>query len=87
MVREDATIRLFGGADETDPALAARRVECVFDLFDLASSRSAGTASRTAWQSRSTLAGIATRRPSRKPRWAAAGDRVARLPLSGLRIL
>ena len=35
MVRKDATIRLFGGAYETDPALAGRKVECVFDPFDL----------------------------------------------------
>jgi putative transposase len=35
MVRKDATIKLFGGAYETDPALAGRRVECVFDPFDL----------------------------------------------------
>jgi putative transposase len=26
---------LFGGAYETDPALAGRKVECVFDPFDL----------------------------------------------------
>jgi putative transposase len=36
VVRKDATIKLFGGAFETDPALAGRRVECVFDPFDLA---------------------------------------------------
>ena len=36
MVRKDATIKLFGGAYETDPVLAGRRVECVFDPFDLA---------------------------------------------------
>ncbi|HXZ71518.1 MAG TPA: DDE-type integrase/transposase/recombinase, partial [Streptosporangiaceae bacterium] len=35
VVRKDATIKLFGGAYETDPALAGRRVECVFDPFDL----------------------------------------------------
>jgi len=35
LVRKDATIRLFGGAYETDPALAGRKVECVFDPFDL----------------------------------------------------
>ena len=35
LVRRDATIRLFGGAYETDPALAGRKVECVFDPFDL----------------------------------------------------
>ena len=35
MVRKDATIKLFGGAYETDPALAGRKVECVFDPFDL----------------------------------------------------
>lgn len=35
LVRKDTTIRLFGGAYETDPALAGRRVECVFDPFDL----------------------------------------------------
>jgi len=36
VVRKDATIKLFGGAYETDPVLAGRRVECVFDPFDLA---------------------------------------------------
>jgi putative transposase len=36
LVRKDATIRLFGGAYETDPVLAGRKVECVFDPFDLA---------------------------------------------------
>jgi putative transposase len=35
MVRKDATIRLFGGAYGTDPVLAGRKVECVFDPFDL----------------------------------------------------
>jgi putative transposase len=35
LVRKDATIRLFGGAYETDPVLAGRKVECVFDPFDL----------------------------------------------------
>ena len=35
VVRKDATIKLFGGAFETDPVLAGRRVECVFDPFDL----------------------------------------------------
>ena len=36
LARKDATIKLFGGACETDPVLAGRRVECVFDPFDLA---------------------------------------------------
>ena len=36
LVRKDATIKLFGGAYETDPVLAGRCVECVFDPFDLA---------------------------------------------------
>jgi putative transposase len=36
LVRKDATIKLFGGAYETDPVLAGRRVECIFDPFDLA---------------------------------------------------
>jgi len=36
LVAKTATIKLFGGAYETDPALAGRRVECVFDPFDLA---------------------------------------------------
>ena len=36
VVRKDATIKLFGSAYETDPVLAGRRVECVFDPFDLA---------------------------------------------------
>ncbi|MGO9162777.1 MAG: DDE-type integrase/transposase/recombinase, partial [Streptosporangiaceae bacterium] len=35
VVRKDATIKLFGGAYETDPALAGRKAECVFDPFDL----------------------------------------------------
>ena len=35
LVRKDATIRLFGGAYETDPVLAGRKVERVFDRFDL----------------------------------------------------
>ena len=35
LVRKDATIRLSGGACETDPVLAGRKVECVFDPFDL----------------------------------------------------
>jgi putative transposase len=30
-----ATVKLFGGIYETDPALAGRRVELVFDPFDL----------------------------------------------------
>jgi putative transposase len=36
VVRKDATIKLSGGAYETDPVPAGRRVECVFDPFDLA---------------------------------------------------
>ena len=36
VVRKDATIKLFGGAYETDPVLACCCVECVFDPFDLA---------------------------------------------------
>jgi putative transposase len=36
LVAKTATIKLFGGVYETDPALAGRRVECVFDPFDLA---------------------------------------------------
>ena len=35
-VAKTATIKLFGGVYETDPVLAGRRVECVFDPFDLA---------------------------------------------------
>jgi putative transposase len=35
LVRKDATVRLFGGAYETNPVLAGRKVECVFDPFDL----------------------------------------------------
>jgi putative transposase len=35
VVAKTATIKLFGGVYETDPALAGRRVECVFDPFDL----------------------------------------------------
>ena len=35
-VAKTATIKLFGGVYETDPALAGRRAECVFDPFDLA---------------------------------------------------
>jgi putative transposase len=35
-VAKTATIKLFGGIYETDPVLAGRRVECVFDPFDLA---------------------------------------------------
>ena len=35
LVRKDATIRLYGGAYQADPALAGRKVECVFDPFDL----------------------------------------------------
>ena len=31
MVRKDATIKLFGGFYQTDPALAGRKAECVFD--------------------------------------------------------
>jgi putative transposase len=34
-VRKDATVKLFGGACETDPVLAGRTVELVFDPFDL----------------------------------------------------
>ena len=34
-VAKTATIKLFGGVYETDPVLAGRRVECVFDPFDL----------------------------------------------------
>ena len=34
-VAKTATIKLFGGVYETDPALAGRRVECLFDPFDL----------------------------------------------------
>jgi putative transposase len=34
-VRKDATVKLFGGAYETDPVLAGRTVELVFDPFDL----------------------------------------------------
>jgi len=36
LVAKTATIKLFGGVYETDPVLAGRRVECVFDPFDLA---------------------------------------------------
>ena len=35
LVAKTATIKLFGGVYETDPVLAGRRVECVFDPFDL----------------------------------------------------
>jgi putative transposase len=35
LVRKDATIKLFGGVYETGPELAGRKVECVFDPFDL----------------------------------------------------
>ena len=35
LVRKDATVRLYGGGYETDPALAGRKVECVYDPFDL----------------------------------------------------
>ena len=35
MVRKDATIRLFGGVYETGPELAGRKVELVFDPFDM----------------------------------------------------
>ena len=35
-VAKTATIKLFGGVYETAPVLAGRRVECVFDPFDLA---------------------------------------------------
>ena len=35
LVRKDATIRLFGGAYETSPALAGRKIECVSGPFDL----------------------------------------------------
>lgn len=35
-VTKTATISLFGNVFEVDPALAGRRVECVFDPFDLA---------------------------------------------------
>src|SRR6266702_874747 len=35
-VAKTATIKLLGGVYETDPVLAGRRVECVFDPFDLA---------------------------------------------------
>lgn len=35
-VRKDATVKLFGGSYETDPVLAGRTVELVFDPFDLA---------------------------------------------------
>jgi len=34
-VRKDATVKLFGGVYETDPVLAGRTVELVFDPFDL----------------------------------------------------
>lgn len=34
-VRKDATVKLFGGAYETDPVLAGRTVELLFDPFDL----------------------------------------------------
>ena len=53
LVRKDATVRLFGGAYETDPALARRKVECVFDPFDLSvlfvrrDGKDAGTATPT----------------------------------------
>ena len=35
LVAKPATIKLFGGVYETEPALAGRKVECVFDPFDL----------------------------------------------------
>jgi putative transposase len=35
LVAKTATIKLFGGVYETEPALAGRKVECVFDPFDL----------------------------------------------------
>jgi putative transposase len=34
-VRKDAAVKLFGGIYETDPALAGRTVELVFDPFDM----------------------------------------------------
>ncbi len=35
VVAKTAIIKLFGGIYETDPVLAGRKVECVFDPFDL----------------------------------------------------
>ena len=78
LVRKDATIQLFGGVYETDPELAGRKVECVFDPFDLTvvEIRWNGSPTGPGWPPRSRSA--ATPIPKAKPRTparAAAGDR------------
>ena len=35
LVRKDATFRLFGGSYQADPVLAGRKIEAIFDPFDL----------------------------------------------------
>ena len=64
LVRKDATIRLFGGAYETDPVLAGRKVECVFDPFDLTVVEIRWNGTPSGWRSRGRSAGIPIPRPN-----------------------
>jgi putative transposase len=66
LVAKTATIKLFGGVYETDPVLAGRRVECVFDPFDLAVIEVRWNGRPYAWQSRSTSAGTPIPRRNRR---------------------
>ncbi len=60
-----ATISLHGNRYEVDAALVGRRVEVVFDPFDLATLRSATRAGR--WESRSRTGSAATSTPTPAP--------------------
>ena len=81
LVRKDATIKLFGGVYETDPVLAGRSVECVFDPFDLTvvevrwNGKPYGRAGRPA----ADPPPLPSQGQTGDPRRAAAGDR-DRLP-------
>ena len=66
VVAKTATIKLFGGVYETDPVLAAGASSASSTRSTWPSSRSAGTAGPTAWQSRSTSAGTPIPRRNRR---------------------
>ena len=70
-VAKTATIKLFGGAYETDPALACCCVECVFDPFDL-------SVVEVRWNGKPWgLAKPAAHRPAFPPQGQAGGPRRA----------
>ena len=65
-VTKTATVSLHGNTYQVDPALVGRRVELVFDPFDLTPSRSASAVPPQAWRSRTASAAMPTPKPDPK---------------------